>query len=39
MDALTQQHLYQQSAVGVGKVLPQADLDRLQEPEEREESL
>lgn len=39
MDALMQQHLYRQSAVGLGKVLPQADLDRLQEPEEHEDSL
>lgn len=39
MDALTQQHLYRQSAVGLGKVLLQADLDRLQEPGHHEKGL
>lgn len=41
MDALTPQHLYRQSTVarlGLGKVLPQADLDGLQKPEQHEES-
>lgn len=38
MDALTQ-HVYQQSAVGLGKVLLQADLDRLHEPGHHEKSL
>ena len=41
MDALTQKHFYRQGAVarsGPGKVLPQADRDGLQKPEQREES-